>query len=356
MIDKSKKYVRLFRVQGLRFLIDDIWMGYYRKLAALTVVIDDFYTSYLPQEVVDKCLADGLILFGNKENFDKYSKEFTGFKARVTNFCQGINQKELSKEMLAKAFELFSEFFSYYSKTEFFYTDHAFSKAKNNLILENNLKLMGDIKYSGREQLNKIFFGNEGYLNIILAKLSNQFNVSANDLQNYSVNEILRLFDGEKVPQQIIQQRVEAFIILGDGKNINVSYGSVAKESIKNFHGTDEEITEVKGTSANKGKVKGKAKIIVSGYDNFDELNRIINEMNHGEILISETTSPELTLACQKAGAIVTDQGGMLSHAAIISRELNIPCVIGTEKATKLFQDGDLVEVDADNGIVRKLN
>lgn len=53
--------------------------------------------------------------------------------------------------------------------------------------------------------------------------------------------------------------------------------------------------------------------------------------------------------------AIVTDEGGITCHAAIISRELNIPCVIGTKKATKVFQDGDIIEVDANDGVVRKI-
>jgi pyruvate,water dikinase len=55
----------------------------------------------------------------------------------------------------------------------------------------------------------------------------------------------------------------------------------------------------------------------------------------------------------KKAGAVVTDAGGILSHAAIVSRELNIPCIIGTEIATNILKDGDLVEVKADKGVVR---
>ena len=53
------------------------------------------------------------------------------------------------------------------------------------------------------------------------------------------------------------------------------------------------------------------------------------------------------------AGAIVTNQGGITSHAAIVSRELNIPCIIGTKIATKVLRDGDLVEVDANKGVVK---
>jgi pyruvate,water dikinase len=55
----------------------------------------------------------------------------------------------------------------------------------------------------------------------------------------------------------------------------------------------------------------------------------------------------------KKAAAFITDQGGVTSHAAIVAREMNVPCVIATKIATKVLHDGDLVEVDADKGIVK---
>ena len=58
----------------------------------------------------------------------------------------------------------------------------------------------------------------------------------------------------------------------------------------------------------------------------------------------------------KKAAAFVTDEGGTLCHAAIVARELNKPCVIGTKIATEIFKNGDMVEVDAERGIVRKVD
>lgn len=66
-------------------------------------------------------------------------------------------------------------------------------------------------------------------------------------------------------------------------------------------------------------------------------------------------TQPTVIDIAAKAAALVTDEGGMLSHAAIISRELKIPCVVGTHTATSNFKDGDLIEVDADKGVVRRI-
>ena len=59
-------------------------------------------------------------------------------------------------------------------------------------------------------------------------------------------------------------------------------------------------------------------------------------------------------MAMKKAKAIITDHGGMTSHAAIVSRELSIPCIVGTKIATRVLKDGDLVEVDAERGVVIK--
>ena len=111
----------------------------------------------------------------------------------------------------------------------------------------------------------------------------------------------------------------------------------------------------VKGIIVNKGKATGKV-VIASMLDNMEEVTKIYSKMEKKAILIAQTTSPELMLLCKNAVAIVTDQGGMMSHAAVISREMNIPCIVGTNYATEIFKDGDLVEVDAEKGVVRKIN
>ena len=77
-----------------------------------------------------------------------------------------------------------------------------------------------------------------------------------------------------------------------------------------------------------------------------------IEKMKEGDILVSINTNPSLMSAIQKAGAIVTDEGGITCHAAIISRELKKPCCIGVENATRLISDGDFLDVDSEKGII----
>ena len=78
-------------------------------------------------------------------------------------------------------------------------------------------------------------------------------------------------------------------------------------------------------------------------------------DLEEGDILIANSTTPNYIPIMAKASAFLTDEGGITSHAAIVSRELGIPCIIGTKVATKVFKDGDLVEVDANEGVVRKV-
>jgi pyruvate,water dikinase len=75
--------------------------------------------------------------------------------------------------------------------------------------------------------------------------------------------------------------------------------------------------------------------------------------MNKGDIMVAHTTFPSLVPAMKKASAIITDDGGITCHAAIVSRELKTPCVVGTKIATKVLHDGDLVEVDASLGTIK---
>ena len=112
---------------------------------------------------------------------------------------------------------------------------------------------------------------------------------------------------------------------------------------------------EIKGTIAMKGNVTGRVTVIPSLYGDMRKMSVLIDAMPKGSILVATTTSPELMIAVRKAAAIVTDQGGLGSHAAIVSRELGIPCIVGTRVATEVFKNGDFVEVNADKGVVRIL-
>ena len=113
--------------------------------------------------------------------------------------------------------------------------------------------------------------------------------------------------------------------------------------------------SEIKGKVANRSQdlVEGQVIVIKVDYARLDDMNRAITKMKKGDILVAEFTAPELLEACKKAKAIVTDIGGLLSHAAIVSRELGIPCLVGTGNATKRLATGDRISIDFESGILR---
>jgi pyruvate,water dikinase len=112
----------------------------------------------------------------------------------------------------------------------------------------------------------------------------------------------------------------------------------------------EEEVEEaevlVRGLGASPGIGVGRVKIIFS--------EKEIGKVEEGDILVTTMTTPDMVPAMRKASAIVTDEGGMTCHAAIVSRELGVPAVVGTGNATKVLKDGMTVTVDGDKGIVYK--
>lgn len=101
----------------------------------------------------------------------------------------------------------------------------------------------------------------------------------------------------------------------------------------------------LQGSTAQKGIARGFVRKVMG--------HKQIGEFQEGEILVSSMTIPDFLPAMKKAAAIITNEGGILCHAAILSRELKKPCITGTQFATHILRDGDYVEVDANNGIVK---
>lgn len=122
---------------------------------------------------------------------------------------------------------------------------------------------------------------------------------------------------------------------------------SIHEELEKRLAGEDADALRLQGQTASQGYAKGVARIIL----NLAEFDK----MQEGDILVTGMTRPEFLPIMKKAAAIVTNEGGITCHAAIVSRELGIPCIIGTKTATQKLKDGDIVEVRANHGTVRIL-
>lgn len=152
-----------------------------------------------------------------------------------------------------------------------------------------------------------------------------------------------------KLSSAILEDRKKHSVFLNeDGGVVEVLSGNDAKEFFDEVSALDvDDIKEIKGIVASLGNARGNVKIVKSVDD--------IKKIESGDILVAGMTRPEHVVGMKKAGAIVTDDGGITCHAAIVSRELKKPCIIGTKISTKVLKDGMKVEVDADNGVVKIL-
>ena len=155
------------------------------------------------------------------------------------------------------------------------------------------------------------------------------------------IHEVLE----NKIPdEKILKSRMKTWSYT-DGKlfdsieEVKKKYGIEIKEE-NTFSGN-----ELRGQVAFPGKVKGEVKIIKNRED--------MKKFKKGNIIVSPTTTPDFMPVMKIAGAIISEHGGVICHASITSRELKIPCVVGVKGATRFLKDGDIVEVDADKGVVR---
>ncbi len=356
-IDSIKNYHRLFQTKSMPYIMSDIFGSYYKRLRCLLIFYDNTWTSFLLKKTAKITLSKGLKFYCDKNLFNKYKREFKNYKLESQKFFKKIiKNRELTKNELIIFFDFARNFFRFYSKTEFFYTDKAFLLSGKDIITKQNLTSLEKIKKTGRQYLNKLFFGSESYLSKLIEILSKQFKISEKELIAYGIEELIKLFDNQKISEKLIKNRLQSFMMIGDGKFLRKIDGRNAELLAVKFYSREVKTTNViQGVCANPGKAIGSVKIILSDYRGFDNLREIIGQMGKGNILVAETTSPELMPACRKANAIITNQGGLLSHAAIVSRELNIPCIVGVGDATKVLKDGDIVEVDANNGLVKIL-
>lgn len=148
-----------------------------------------------------------------------------------------------------------------------------------------------------------------------------------------------------------LKRRYSRFLIFSSFHKISLLTGQKAIFYIKKFENFGK-LKIVKGIIGNRGLIKAKAFVIKN--ENLD-FKRLPTRMRKGMVLIVQNAWPELSKYYKSASAIITNEGGITSHGVVVARELKIPCIVGTKIATKIFKTGDLVEVDANKGIVRKL-
>jgi len=191
------------------------------------------------------------------------------------------------------------------------------------------------------------------YGHSLYREIKRRFKISTRELFTYTVDETKKLIEnGERLDRKEVESREKHFVyLLIRGKRRIFSQPKEIKEIIEDQLKEQKAINqkeEINGQVACSGRVRGRVRII-----HLNVLYEDLRRFKEGEIMVTASTKPEYVSGMKKAAAIITDEGGITCHAAIVSRELKIPCIIGTKIATKVLKDGQLVEVDANKGIVK---
>jgi len=198
------------------------------------------------------------------------------------------------------------------------------------------------VRFLNNEITNKAVF----QLKESILEIAKKNSLSYKEVLTLPLEEFYNLLNQKKV---ILDKKMwgTEVIVISTNKNYILSpkYFSRFKKEYVNIKHSN--VKEISGTPTFEGFVRGKAKIVLGSED--------FHKFKDGDILVCSMTDPNYVPLMKKASAFITDIGGILCHAAIISRELRKPCIIGTKIATKVISDNDLIEVNSTTGKIRIL-
>ncbi len=191
----------------------------------------------------------------------------------------------------------------------------------------------------------------------IFKEISNRTDIADEDLIMLDDKEILDILKSQgimsKEIKNVLKNRKKGFAMIWINGNVQTVFGNESLElqdEIARTYKTSSDEEEksnskiISGSIANRGKVRGKARILTTYKDTY--------KVEKGDIIVATMTTPDYVSAMEKASGFITDEGGITCHAAILSREFNVPCIVGTVIGTKEIQDGQMIELDAYTGKV----
>ncbi len=179
----------------------------------------------------------------------------------------------------------------------------------------------------------------------LLSVICRRARITGEELLLYRVDEISTLISGKRLKRtELIKRKSGEAIFFFDG-GFRTHFGAGAYGLLKRLLPAPEVAEAVFGEIACAGEAEGTVKVV-------SRFSDAVN-MEKGQILVASMTTPDLTLALEKAAGIITDEGGITCHAAILAREYAVPCLVGTKIATQVLRDGMRVKLDCVNGCFR---
>ncbi len=198
-----------------------------------------------------------------------------------------------------------------------------------------------------KDCLYHFFYG----LEPLLKEAAKRLGLTLRQIRRCTPEELIQSLKTGHADADELNRRWEGHVFFVQGQNVKILTGNQADRFMQALavekHDPAHDVRQLSGDCACPGYAKGVVRRVERPED--------MKKMNKGDVLVAHATNPDIVSAMKLASAIVTDMGGITCHAAIVSRELKIPCVIGTKVATHVLKDGQAVEVDATHGRVTKI-
>ena len=273
----------------------------------------------------------------NNNLLPTWSKQVRKNTDILTAFVKKRNDPETIKKSYKEFLQLFMDYVTPYV---------ALKQAPNSLskeLFDKYVPLCDEVRvYS-----ENLYLDTEQFMEKFAAFISKETGYDPTLVLSCTPEEFDWYLNGKPLPKKsILRKRFRKNAILAEHGVQSILVGKEVDLLEKNLMGSTK-VAEVTGQTGYGGLIRGAARIILDP--------KKAKAFNKGDILVTGMTRPEYLPLMKLAGAVVTDAGGILCHAAVVAREFKIPTVIGTEKATKTFINGDYLEVDAGKGIVRKI-
>ncbi len=224
-------------------------------------------------------------------------------------------------------------------------------KLKKKIHLSNELQLLLEISEDfthWQDERKKATFWTAHYATLLLDEVGRRVNIPSRLIKSASPREMRDVLSG-KITKQELETRYKNCVFYWDTEGHDVVTGKDADAVRDAILGKTDfsDVDDFRGLTASMGRAVGTVKVLHSATE--------AHKVQKGDILVAVMTRPDYVPAMKLAAAIVTDEGGVTCHAAIVARELHIPCIIGTKIATKVLKDGMNVEVNANHGWVKVL-
>lgn len=326
------KYIHIFTDGVDKLLSTSIWFEWYGGKDAFCFYEKNALKGFIEEREYIRLAGVGRELYYDTNFIHELLDTCKHLTTEVENVNDKAHQKGINnKQLLFEASYLLKSSYRNYFFTEEYYTN-ALDPEKDTKIIES----IGKFRY---EFITTCIKATEAVYELASRLVGKE-------AEFYKIDEILQ---GDKID---VTERKKAFLLRQIDHKLRLFTGQTSVDEYNAlFHSTvGSNMNQITGMAASKGTAIGNVyKISLTS----KKIAADIENMPQGAILVTESTQPHMILACKKASAIITDEGGILSHAAIICREFGIPCVVGTRIATQVLQNNDTVKVNGVAGIVK---